>query len=112
MSNQNPTPSDGGPRLLDRVRDALRQRHYSYRTEQAYIHWIKRYIFFHSKKHPAQMGADEITDCLSFYLFSFGFLCDFALRFFSRTAINAELRQSPEVSRAFPNWRLPSPAMP
>ena len=66
MSNHNPTPFDGGPRLLDRVRDALRQRHYSYRTEQAYVHWIKRYIFFHGKKHPAQMGADEITAFLTY----------------------------------------------
>ena len=61
MSNQYVTPPDGGSRLLDRVRDALRQRHYSYRTEQAYIHWIKRYIFFHDKKHPARMGAAEVT---------------------------------------------------
>ena len=66
MSDQKPTPSSDGRRLLDRVRDALRQRHYSYRTEQAYIHWIKRYIFFHEKKHPAQMGADEITAFLTY----------------------------------------------
>ena len=65
MSNRNLTPSDGGPRLLDRVRDALRQRHYSYRTEQSYIHWIKRYIFFHNKKHPVEMGAVEITAFLT-----------------------------------------------
>ena len=44
----------------------MRQRHYSYRTEQAYVHWIKRYIFFHGKKHPAQMGADEITAFLTY----------------------------------------------
>ena len=65
MSNQYVTPPDGGSRLLDRVRDALRQRHYSYRTEQAYIHWIKRYIFFHDKKHPARMGAAEVTTFLT-----------------------------------------------
>ena len=44
------------PRLLDRVREAIRVRHYSRETEKAYIHWIKRYIFFHNKRHPADMG--------------------------------------------------------
>ena len=42
-------------RLLDRVRDAIRARHYSRRTEKAYVGWIKRYIFFHAKRHPADM---------------------------------------------------------
>jgi len=45
------------PRLLDRVREAVRARHYSPRTEKTYVAWIKRYIFFHSKRHPADMGA-------------------------------------------------------
>ena len=47
------------PRLLDRVREAIRTRHYSRRTEKAYVHWIKRYIFFHGKRHPLEMGAAE-----------------------------------------------------
>lgn len=54
-----------GPRLLDRVRAAIRTRHYSRRTEEAYVDWIKRYIFFHNKKHPAAMGADEVNAFLS-----------------------------------------------
>jgi integron integrase len=53
------------PRLLDRVRDAIRRRHYSYRTEQSYVHWIKRFIYFHGKRHPAQMGAVEVTAFLT-----------------------------------------------
>ena len=54
------------PRLLDRVRAALRARHYSRRTEEAYVAWIRRYIFFfHAKRHPAEMGASEVTRCLS-----------------------------------------------
>jgi integron integrase len=53
------------PRLLDRVRDAIRARHYSRRTEKAYAHWIKRYIFFHGKRHPADMGAPEVTAFLT-----------------------------------------------
>ena len=44
------------PRLLDRVRTALRTRHYSPRTEEAYVAWIRRYIFFHGKRHPAEMA--------------------------------------------------------
>jgi len=53
------------PRLLDQVRDALRVRHYSYRTEQAYVAWIRRFIVFHSKRHPSGMGADEIGQFLT-----------------------------------------------
>ena len=48
------------PRLLDQVRDHLRLKHYSLRTEQAYVGWIKRYIIFHGKRHPAEMGKPEL----------------------------------------------------
>src|SRR6266545_2094066 len=44
------------PRLFDRVRAALRTRHYSRRTEEAYVAWIRRYILFHGKRHPGEMG--------------------------------------------------------
>jgi integron integrase len=53
------------PKLLDQVRQRIRARHYSRRTEKAYVHWIKRYIFFHDKRHPAEMGADEVTAFLT-----------------------------------------------
>ncbi|MEK7715158.1 MAG: phage integrase N-terminal SAM-like domain-containing protein, partial [candidate division NC10 bacterium] len=53
------------PRLLDRVRAAIRAKHYSLRTEKAYVHWIRRYIFFHGKRHPAEMGAPEVTQFLT-----------------------------------------------
>jgi integron integrase len=53
------------PRLLDRVRQALQARHGSRRTEKAYVAWIRRYILFHGKRHPADMGAAEITQFLS-----------------------------------------------
>ena len=53
------------PRLLDRVRFALRLRHYSRRTEDAYIAWIRRYVLFHGKRHPADMRATELTAFLS-----------------------------------------------
>jgi hypothetical protein len=53
------------PKLLDRVRIAIRTRHYSLRTEEAYVGWIRRYIFFHNKRHPADMGEPEINSFLS-----------------------------------------------
>ena len=60
----DPSPSRP-PRLFDRVREAAGVRHYSRRTESAYLAWIRRFIFFHGKRHPAQMGAPEITKFLS-----------------------------------------------
>ena len=53
------------PRLLDRVREAIRTRHYSRRTEEAYVGWIRRFILHHGKKHPAAMGANEVNAFLS-----------------------------------------------
>ena len=53
------------PKLLDQVRDVLRMKHYSLRTEQAYVNWIKRYILFHDKRHPAEMGEAEIRSFIS-----------------------------------------------
>ncbi len=52
-------------KLLDRVRDAIRLKHYSIRTEEAYINWIKRYIYFHGVRHPAEMGAPEVQAFLT-----------------------------------------------
>jgi integron integrase len=54
------------PRLLDQVRNAIRRRHYSYRTEETYIHWIKRFIYFHDKRHPREMAASEVTGFLNY----------------------------------------------
>jgi integrase len=53
------------PRLLDRVRATARIRHYSPRTEDAYVAWIRRYILFHGKRHPAEMSAPEVTRFLT-----------------------------------------------
>ncbi len=54
------TPSEKPKKLLDLVREIMRTRHYSIRTEQTYINWIKRFIFFHQKRHPKDMGAAEV----------------------------------------------------
>jgi integron integrase len=53
------------PKLLDQVHIAIRARHYSWRTEKAYIGWIKRFIIFHGKRHPANLGEAEVTAFLS-----------------------------------------------
>jgi len=47
-------------RLLDRVRETIRVRHFSPRTEQAYILWIKQFIYFQNKRHPSEMGEEEM----------------------------------------------------
>jgi len=53
------------PRLLERVRDAIRRRHYSLRTEECYVHWIKRFIYFSERRHPRELGAPEVTAFLN-----------------------------------------------
>ena len=63
---REPSPtSPRPPRLLDRVREANRLRHGSRSTEKSYVGWIRRYILFHGKRHPAEMGAPEVTRFLS-----------------------------------------------
>src|SRR3989304_4646820 len=51
-----PPPPPAKPKLLDRVRLVIRTRHYSFHTEKAYVGWMKRFIFFHNKRHPEKMG--------------------------------------------------------
>lgn len=58
--------TDQKPKLLDQVRDAIRTRHYSLHTEKAYVQWIKRFIFFHHKRHPRELGEAEVGQFLSF----------------------------------------------
>lgn len=53
------------PRLLDRVRERVRSRHYSIRTEEAYVDWVRRFVLFHGKRHPLEMGAMEVEAFLS-----------------------------------------------
>ncbi len=53
------------PRLLDQVRQAIRVRHYSVRTEHAYAQWVRRFVLFHGKRHPLEMGAPEVAAFLS-----------------------------------------------
>jgi len=60
-----PMPSPQPPRLLDQVREAIRLRHFSFKTEKSYVHDVRDFILFHQKRHPKEMGADEIRAYLS-----------------------------------------------
>lgn len=58
-------PPENQPKLLDRVRSALRVKHYSLRTEETYVDWAKRFILFHGKRHPNEMGEEEVAAFLT-----------------------------------------------
>ena len=60
-----PQADPSAPRLLNQVRDKIRLKHYSIRTEQAYTDWVKRFILFHKKRHPKDMGAGEVEQFLT-----------------------------------------------
>jgi len=60
-----PSPAAPPPKLLEQLREALRSRHYSPRTEQTYRHWVKRFIFFHHVRHPAEMAEQEVNAFLT-----------------------------------------------
>ena len=53
------------PKLLQQVRDAIRRKHFSPRTEESYVHWIKRFVFFHGKRHPLDLGEAQVTAFLN-----------------------------------------------
>lgn len=53
------------PKLLDQVRDVIRRKHFSIRTEQSYVDWIRRFILFHNKRHPREMADAEVTEFLT-----------------------------------------------
>src|SRR4051812_22244741 len=62
---ETPSPPSRPPKLLDQVRTRLRMLHYAQRTEEAYVGWIRRYILFHGKRHPADMGTTEVEAFLT-----------------------------------------------
>jgi hypothetical protein len=90
-----------GPRLLDQVREVIRIRHYSIRTEQAYVQWIRRFILFHGKRHLRDMDGEELTAFLSHLASQFGYA-----RCTSRTcAMVSDV--STCLSRSRPSTRTP-----
>jgi integron integrase len=101
------------PRLLDRVRGLLRIRHFSRRTEQAYVAWIRRFIFFHGRRHPERLGASEVTRYLSHLASTRQVSASTqnqafsALLFLYRDVLGRELTGLDQVPRARPPERLP-----
>jgi integron integrase len=71
MTESSPPPAEAAnpppppPRLLDLMRHRIRLRHYSRRTEVSYLQWVRRYIYFHDRRHPAELGATQVTEFLS-----------------------------------------------
>lgn len=101
------------PKLLDRVRDAVRTRHYSRPTEEAYVGWIRRYIVFHRKTHPAQIGALEISQFLTWLAVDRQVSASTqnqalsALLFLYKQVLSIEIGAVPPVVRARTPERLP-----
>jgi integron integrase len=101
------------PRLLDRVRLATRLRHYSYRTEQSYVAWVRRFVLFHGKRHPADMGAREVVAFLSHLAVHERVSATtqnqalFALVFLYRHVLGRELEGLEAAARARPRRALP-----
>lgn len=66
MGHSHSTTDQSPPKLLDQLKAALRTRHYSHKTEQAYVFWARRFVLFHNKRHPKEMGENEINQFLSY----------------------------------------------
>lgn len=113
-TNATAIPVVQQPRLLDQVRAAIRTRHYSLRTEQAYCHWIKRFILFHGKRHPIDMGAAQVEAFLSALATERGVAASTqnqalaALLFLYREVLDRDLPWLDGITRAKRGKRLPT----
>ena len=101
-------------KLLDQVSDALRTKHYSFRTEQTYKDWIKRYILFHNKRHPNEMGENEIRAFLAYLATERKVAASTqnqalsAILFLYRTVLQKEIILPPDLTRTSRPKRLPT----
>lgn len=102
------------PKLMDRVRDRIRVKHYSLSTERTYCHWIKFYIHFHHLKHPADMGAQEVEAFLSYLATTREVSAGtqnqamHALLFLYKEVLGIDLPWLDGITRAKPSKRLPT----
>jgi integron integrase len=110
---QSPKPKAQSPKLLDQVRDRIRVKHYSIRTETQYVQWIKRFILFHGKRHPREMGAAEVEAFLTHLAVEGSVAASTqnqalsALLFLYREVLQIELPWLDNVVRAKQPQRLP-----
>ena len=101
-------------KLLDQVRETIRRKHYSRSTEKTYVLWIKRFILFHQKRHPLEMGEQEIEAFLSFLAIRRQVSASTqnqafnALLFLYRHVLHKELKESIQAVRAKRPQRLPT----
>ena len=110
-----PEPPDPPPppRLLQRLREAIRVRHYSIRTESSYVDWVRRFIVFSGKRHPAELGASEVAAFLTHLAVERGVApatqnqAKSAILFLYRVVLGAELAWLDEVVAARDRRRLP-----
>ncbi len=102
------------PRLLDQVRNALRARHYSPRTEDTYVDWIKRFILFHNKRHPGELGERDISAFLTHLAVEKHVSASTqnqalaSILFLYKVVLERELERLDEVVRAKRSQRLPT----
>lgn len=105
--------SPESPKLLDRMRAEIRLRHYSIRTEESYVDWARRFILYHNKRHPREMGAEEVRDFLSYLAVERNVSASTqnqaksALLFLYREVLEIELPWLDEVIAAKASKRLP-----
>jgi integron integrase len=105
--------TSGPPKLLDRVRQACRVRHFSRRTEEAYAGWIRRFILFHRKRHPDDMGSVEVSTFLSWLAVDRHVSASTqnqalsAVLFLYREVLGRDLGTLPSIARARTPERLP-----
>jgi integron integrase len=113
LTDSHAPGSASPPQLLDRVRTAVRVRHYSRRTEQAYVEWIRRFILFHKKRHPSTMGPAEVSAFLAWLAVERRVSASTqtqalsALLFLYRAGLAIEIAAIPPVVRARTPERLP-----
>jgi integron integrase len=111
--NRTQSDENGAPRLLERVRRAIRVAHLSLRTEKAYLHWIRRYILHHGKRHPQELGEAEISAFLSHLAVERQVSASTqnqalsALLFLYRTVLGRELGRFPDYARPKRRRKLP-----
>ena len=106
-------PLKSEPRLMDRMRDTIRLHQYSIATERVYLHWVKRFILFHGKRHPVSMGKDEVEAFLTYLAVKRGVSASTqnvalaAVLFLYLKVLEIELPWIDDVVRAKPKRRIP-----
>ncbi len=110
----SPAPLPPKRKLLDQVRDVIRLKHYSRRTEDTYADWIKRFILFHNKRHPNEMGAPEIEAFLTHLAVELNVAVSTqnqaysAILFLYREVLHIDLPETINAIRAKKPQRLPT----